>query len=229
MKNAIAILLSMILYCPYALAQSGRYGSNVFDHLLIKQEDPFHRLTPEDVEGSPYIHDSFFLSKVITTKGVFDSVPLRFDANNGWMEFRRKGETFILDPLPEVMKIEMPAETYTVEAFLDHGKPTLGFFVLLDTVKELKLLKMHEVKFQERIPPKALEARGKPATYIPSPDQFYYRFGFNPALKIEKVSKMADYIPTAYKKELISCVKRKKPEVREEDLRKLWDYLKKTN
>ena len=121
-----SILLSMILYCPYALAQSGRYGSMF---LIICSSNKKIHFKPPELEGSPYIHDSFFLGKVITTKGVLILSPCDLmRIMDGWSLNERRN--FYTRSSSEVMKIEMPAETYTVEAFLDHAnRPGVLFLI----------------------------------------------------------------------------------------------------
>jgi len=183
------------------------------------------RVTNDDIKGSPYYVDSFSASIVNTIHTLYKGVPMRYNVHDDYMEFMDNGTTFILDPKIEIRKIILNDQIFSVEPYNDHGKIRLGFFFELDSIG-VKLLKKKVIRFQERIPAKALQGTSTPPTYVPAADIFYYRIAGQAAQPIHNVKKMIENFPD-HKKELSSMANRHKIKSNEKDLLQLWEYYNK--
>ncbi len=197
-------------------------GRNIMDHLLYKNKYASNRIDRSDIEGSPYLHDSFTLAMVTTSEAVVLKLPLKYNIYEDVMEFQDKERLFLLEPSAKIQKIEMIENTFTVEPYEHEGKLTPGYFIHLETGK-VKLLLKKGVRFQEAQAAKAMEAQNKPAKYETVPDQFYFKAGTREALPITNVKKMIAHFPD-HQKSLLSFADRRKLGKKKEDLIKLWEY-----
>jgi ribosomal protein S15P/S13E len=183
------------------------------------------RVTDDDIKGSPFYVDSFSTSIVHTIHTLFTGIPMRYNVHEDYMEFKDNSTTFILDPKVEIRKILLNDQVFSVEPYDDHGKIRLGYFFELDS-NGVKLLKKKVIRFQERIPAKALQGSSTPPSYIPAADIFYYRVAGQAAQPIHNVKKMIEHFPD-HKKELLSMANRHKIKSNEKDLVQLWEYYNK--
>ncbi|MEO5581566.1 MAG: hypothetical protein ABIR66_02655 [Saprospiraceae bacterium] len=198
-------------------------GNNIADHLLIKQREAI--TNPPDIDGSPYNNDSFSLGNVYTMKGIFKDIAMRQDLVNDWIEFREKGLTYILDPGPNIIKVEIDTITLYTQPVYKDGKLAMGFFKVLDDDK-VKLLVQKSILFVEKPPVKAYTSTNIPAKFMRDADKFYFRVDKLEAKQISNIKKMIDLFPDHHK-ELTSYIKRKKVGINQEDLLKLWAYYNK--
>lgn len=222
--TSILILSSHVLLFTQSRNLS-YYGNNARDHLLIKQQDMVGRVTNEDIDGSPYLVDSFTESIIYTDKTLYKGVPMRYNIHEGYMEFKENDITYILDPKTDLKKIELNNQQIVVEPFDDRGSIKLGFFILVDSTG-VKLLKKKNIRFQERIPAKALQSAATPPAYIPMPDEFYFRLNGQAAKPIHNLKKMIELFPHR-QKDLLSYANRHHLKSNESDLKELWQYYQK--
>jgi hypothetical protein len=198
-------------------------GNNIADHLLIKQREAI--TNPPDIDGSPYDKDSFTLGTVYTMKGIFKDIAMRQDLVNDWIEFREKGVRYILDPGPNIIKVEIDSTTLYTQPIYKDGKLAMGFFSVLDDDK-VKLLVQKSILFVEKPPVKAYTSTNIPAKFMRDQDKFFFRVDKLEAKPITNIKKMIDLFPDHHK-ELTSYTKRKKVGINQEDLLKLWAYYNK--
>ncbi|MEP7269513.1 MAG: hypothetical protein ABI844_17990 [Saprospiraceae bacterium] len=201
------------------------YGSDISDHLLIKQRDLFGRINPAEIDGSPYLNDSFISGKVYTHNLLYSGVKMRYNIYGDYVEFKDKEVTLILDPKPEISKVEINNEVLLVQPYDNKGNIKLGYFVALDTGAIL-LLKKRVIIFKESVPAQALQDRATPAKYVPAKDIFYYRTKQEAAKPIYNLKKIMVDFPD-HKKDLLSMISRRKLKENEEDLKLLWEYYNK--
>lgn len=197
-------------------------GRNIMDHLLYKNKYASNRIDLSDIEGSPYLHDSFTLAMVTTSEAIVLKLPMKYNIYEDIMEFQDKERLFLLEPSAKIQKIEMYENTFTVEPYEHEGKLTPGYFILLGTGK-VKLLLKKGVLLQEAQAAKAMEAQNKPAKFEPVPDQFYFKAGTREAMPITNLKKMIAQFPD-HQKSLLSFSDRRKLGKKKEDLLKLWEY-----
>ncbi|MEP7320477.1 MAG: hypothetical protein ABI761_01115 [Saprospiraceae bacterium] len=198
-------------------------GNNIADHLLIKQREAL--TNPPDIDGSPYDKDSFALGNVYTMKGIFKDISMRQDLVNDWIEFREKGVRYILDPGPNIIKVELDTITLYTQPVYKDGKLAMGFFKVLDDDK-VKLLVQKSILFVEKPPVKAYTSTNIPAKFVRDADKYYFRVDNLEAKRISNIKKMIDLFPDHHK-ELTSYIKRKKVGINQDDLLKLWAYYNK--
>ena len=197
-------------------------GKNIMDHLLYKSKQAINRIDPSEIQGSPYLNDSFTLAMVMTSDAVVHNLPMKYNVYEDVMEFQDNDQLYLLDPSVKIQKIEMNENTFTVEHYEHNGKLTPGYFILLGTGK-VKLLLKKGIRFQEAQAAKAMEAQNKPAKYVSVPDQLYFRVNAQEDLPITNIKKMIAQFPD-HQKSLLSFADRRKLGKNKEDLLKLWEY-----
>lgn len=198
-------------------------GMNITDHLLIAAAKKLNKPEePEIIDGTPYMEDDFQTGKVITTKGVFDSIPMRYNVAEDYVEFKKKDVTYILDPSPSVKKVSLPASQLVVDNYTVKGKSINGYFVLLDSGK-LTLLVKKKVVLHPAQPPKPIETEGKRARYEKLKDEFFYKLNGGPITEIVSTKKMLEAL-TDHKDEVKAFIEKEKISKKEQDLVKLFEY-----
>src|SRR6185503_1940379 len=107
------------------------------------------------------------------------AVPMRYNIEGDYVEFKQKDVTYILDPSPSVKKVSLPTTHLVVDNYEVKGKSTSGYYVLLDSGK-LTLLMKKKVILRPAQAPKAIETEGKPARYEKLGDEFFYKLNGGP-------------------------------------------------
>jgi hypothetical protein len=148
-------------------------GSNIHDHLLIQTaKDVLGEDAEQPVEGSPYLSEEFTKGTVITGKRVFPDIEMRYNVHADVIEFRQKNQTYLLDPLPEIVRVDIGDLRLVVSS--EDGSQRWGFYELLDS-GAVMLMVRHRVAFQEGRPPQALQSKATPARYTRMPDMYLYQ------------------------------------------------------
>ena len=228
LKTILFLSLHVIVTGLYAQAlpangQGAGSGMNITDHLLIAAAKRAGKPPEaEPIVGTPYLEDDFKEGKVVTTKGVFDAIPMRYNVEGDYVEFKQKDVTYILDPSPAVKKVSLPATPLVVDSYDVKGKPVYGYFVLLDSGR-LTLLMKKKVILRPAQAPKAIETEGKPARYEKLGDEFFYKLNGGPVSEIVSVKKMLEVL-TDHQDEVKAFVSKEKISKKERDLVKLVEY-----
>lgn len=193
----LAIFLLFIGSSSTAQTSGVQMGKNLADHLLIKTSDKYlYRDEASKVEGTPFLDESFVDGNVQTNKAMFEGVPMRYDMFNDQIEFKQSNNVYILDPDPQIKKIEIGENVVMVVGLHDRlkGNRQFGFFTMLDSGK-LTLMLRQVVVFQEEQLPKALESSSTPAKYLRSADVYFYKIGTGKITRIESVSRLIKSLP----------------------------------
>jgi hypothetical protein len=228
LKTILFLSLNVAVTCLYsqALPANGPgagSGMNITDQLLIAAAKRAGKPPEaEPIVGTPYLEDDFKEGKVITTKGVFNAIPLRYNVESDYVEFKQKDVTYVLDPSPSVKKVSLPAGDLVVESYTVKGKPALGYYVLLDSGR-LTLLMKKKVILRPAQAPKAIETEGKPARYEKLGDEFFYKINGGAVTEITSVKKMLEVLPD-HQDEVKAFVSKEKISKKERDLVKLVEY-----
>ncbi|MFO7256520.1 MAG: hypothetical protein DIU61_002435 [Bacteroidota bacterium] len=196
MHRYYLLLAAALLLVHLSLAQSRPYvgdGANIIDHLLIKAaKDAVSEESEFPVEGTPYLSDDFEKGAVITTKGAFRNIDMRYNIHADVIEFRQKNQTFLLDPLPEIIRVDMGERRFVTGTIDSKGK--LGFYEMLDS-GAVVLLSRAKVVFREGKPPQALQAKPTPAKYMHLPEIYYYRANGGTVTRITSLKKLLNDMP----------------------------------
>ena len=213
------ILLLSVLGYSYSQDMTGR---DIKDHMLIDlAKKTNHRV--EDFEGSPFLNDDFVSGEVYSSKKSYTNLPLRYNIFNDNMEFKQNGTVYALYPEPRILKVLLGDEVYVVEKHEVKGKMTPGYLERLDSGK-VTLFAKKIVRFTEKQEPKALESKGKPATFTRAQDTYYYKIGNGEAIKVGSLKNLIENLPDK-KDEMATFAKKEKISVRSEsDLLHLVKY-----
>ena len=226
----ILLFLSLNLTVTYLGAQAmpangagAGAGMNITDHLLIAESKKLNKSeAAEPIDGTPYLEADFQEGRIVMTKGVFASIPMRYNVEGDYVEFQRMGVTYILDPSPSVKKVSLQATDLVVDNYNVKGKSTSGFYVLLDSGK-LTLLVKKKTILRPATAPKAIETDGKPARYERLGDEFFYKLNGGPVTEIVSVKKMVEVL-TDHQDEVKAFVSKEKISKKERELVKLVEY-----
>lgn len=168
-----ALPVAHILMAQVPRGPAAGSGANIHDHLLIQRaKDALGEDSEQPVEGSPYLAQEFAMGSVITAKRVFPDIEMRYNIHADVIEFRQKNQTYWLDPLPEIVRVDFGDHHMVVGA--EDGSQRWGFYELLDS-GAVMLLVRHRVAFQEGRPPQALQSEATPARYTRMPEMYFYQ------------------------------------------------------
>lgn len=178
---------------PPPVGLGGGTGTNVADHMLIKLANTTGSDTPEDnVIGSPWFGSDFVKGDVRSVKGNFEGVEMRYNIYQDVVEFKQNNFTYILDPSPDILLIDMGDYKLVVEKGIKN-RP-YGFYQLLDSGR-VTLMARKTVSYREGRPPQALQDTPTPARYTNLPDSYYYRVGNGPLAKVTSLKKLIAAFP----------------------------------
>jgi hypothetical protein len=198
-------------------------GLNITDHMLIKESRRgLEGESEEKVDGTPYQNENFVKGTVYSSKGKFPDVMMRYNIYADQIEFKQKDITYILDPGPDIKKIDLGDHLLVVEKYEVKGKSKSGFYTLLDSGK-VTLVAKKVVTYREAQAPKALEIAGKPAKYSKAGDEFLYRIGDGPLMEVGSIKKFVENFPDR-QEELMKFVSQEKISKNEKELIKLVRY-----
>ncbi|MGC1242698.1 MAG: hypothetical protein WA874_14000 [Chryseosolibacter sp.] len=191
-------------------------GLNIHDHLLIRESRYYMGVTPEHYEGSPYLNDTF-LSGTVYTGSQKIPLPLRYNIVMDVMEFQHQRQTFLLDPDPRILKIQVGDAVFVVDNVKGPAQKEFGFLELLGSGK-FTLLAKKMVNYREKI-----VISDVPAKYSRSPDQYYFRIDGGSLEKVTNINNLLDHLPEK-KEEVQRFVKGGKLSLKNRD-----DLVKLTN
>ncbi|MEO5978811.1 MAG: hypothetical protein ABIS36_23705 [Chryseolinea sp.] len=226
LKIISLLLLSTTVAYPQALpANSAGAGTglNLPDQMLIlESKKSIKSGDVEPIDGTPYLSDEFQPGNVVTTKGVFTAIPMRYNIGEDYIEFKQKDITYILDPSSKVKKVSISDKNFMVDDYTVKGKTRKGFYILLDSGKITVLVKK-KVLLHPAQPPKALESDGHHAKYEKLSDDFAYKLNGGPITDISSVKKMIEVLPD-HQEELKKFVSKERISKNQTDLAKLAHY-----
>lgn len=125
-----------------------------------------------EVNGSIFLYDDFRKAEVITSKGAFESIQVRYNIREDVFQFKMRTQILLLDPAPIVKRISIDKEVFVVKSFVFQGKEKTGFVKALVEGK-YGLYAKKNLTFRPAKPPRALESEPTPAQYT-QPDDTYY-------------------------------------------------------
>lgn len=221
-RTLIILGFGLGITAPIQSQNDVHVGRNLFDHLLVKSKEAIPRIDRSEIQGSPYLNDSFTLAMVVTTDAIVHNLPVKYDIYNDLMEFKDREQVYLLDPSPKIQKILLEGQTFVVEPYDHDGRFGPGYFILLDS-GSIKLLQKKVIRFQELQPAKALQTQNTPAKYVPMADKFFYRKGTEEAKPVYSIKKMIAQFP-GHQKALLAFANRRNLGKTKEDLLQLWEY-----
>lgn len=221
-KSSFLISLIWLASFSFVVAQATA-GRNIDDHLLIKEaEKAIGGKVYENIEGTPYLSETFAQGEVFFDKGR-RALPVRYNIYDDWIEYQQNNQTYILDADARIKKVRFDDYTFIVEKYESKGKIKRGYFTLLDSGKVM-LFSKKIVTYRERQDAKALESASTPAKYSRASDVYFYKIGNGELQKVDNIKNLVASFPDK-QEELNRFVKKEKISPRkEEELRKLVRY-----
>lgn len=198
------IFLLMHFICFSSLAQR---GSNLQDHLLIKESDKYLFGEAEELyEGSPYLADTFVMGYVYSGKTPLNGALMRYNIFSDRIEFRELGSTYVLAPDTLIERVEMGNYTLVVNLIAKN----LSFLVLLEKGK-LSLMAKSRVTYREKV-----VITDVPAKYSRSADMFFYELENKELMKVSTLKSFIAALP-GNQEALIQFAKEEKISAKDKD------------
>jgi hypothetical protein len=207
-------------HAPQSVFGAGT-GSNLNDHMLIRDSKQMTNTSETAVEGTPYLDPNFVPAFVRAKRGVFKDLPVRYNASDDNLEYQQKGFTYVVMPSSDIKLVQFADYSLVVDMLASRDS-SYAFFIRLDSGRAT-LLTRRPVEFREAQPPKALEGAGKPPRYIPLQEVFYIKIGDGLPQQFSNTKKLIALLPD-HQKEMENFVSSNKISKKPEDLKQLVAY-----
>ncbi|MGD9931285.1 MAG: hypothetical protein AB7U05_14790 [Mangrovibacterium sp.] len=227
MKNSLLLVFLTICYwstqaqptrAAYELDMLGKNG------IIRSLSHGSHHFTYDDIKGSPYLHDDFAPSRILSQdSSLYSEVPLRYNIYSDNIEFtNRNGEVMeILDP-DRYQLFMVGEESFMHLSFADGNTIEKGYFQVLVSGPN-QLLKRYRISYRPAEPAKPFKDPEPPKFVHMQPD-LYISVNGQPAEKITNTRKAFDLLQPV-KPEIADWVKNEKLNLKkEEDLIQLIQY-----
>ncbi|MBL7856556.1 MAG: hypothetical protein JNM57_02615 [Cyclobacteriaceae bacterium] len=219
MKKVTVCLLFLL---PVFFVNGQIAGRIAGERLLLRTSSAAYEHGNGDVQGSPYLYDDFKEGQVISFKGHYKGIPMRYNIYDDNIEFKQNGVDMILDPDISIKKVILSDMILTVGKFEYRNKVQFGFLERLDS-GQLSLFAKKVVVFKEKEETQALEYNTKPARFTSLSDIFYYRIGNGDISKIVSIKKLIESLPDK-QTEMSAYAKKEKLSVGRNDLLKFAEH-----
>lgn len=185
MKTSTFILAFLFLFSIQVKAQYNYNVIPIMDYFRViemTEKDITVVLTEKDIEGSPYLEDTFTKGVVYTTsKQKIMDVPVRYNIYNDYMEFKTPENKILVISNPETIElIDFGRYKMSYITYINKKRPATSFCKILVEGKATLFAKP-EVFFQEKIKGDGIRPT-RPANFIHKPDIYYIGINNQPPL-----------------------------------------------
>lgn len=187
MSTARSFLSFVALLWTFSLgfAQSSQVGINLHDHLLIREVARTQGdISLKKFEGSPYLNDELVPATVSTEKIKFIPVPMRYNIADDEMEYLVGSLRYLLDPDPNIKRIEIGKDVFVVAKERKYG------FYQLKLEGDLSVV----AKLVVNVRPEN-ELMSIPAKYSRQSDTYYVMLKDGTVTKVSNVKRFLDLLP----------------------------------
>lgn len=168
--------------------------------MLLKEFDKEAREGKDEIdpkiEGSPFLSDEFQPGEVITMRGTFNPVNMRYNIQQDAMEFNLGGKNLYMDSTALIKSITLNNEKFVVGDYPFQSRKVRGFLVEL-VASDVALYAKKNLSFRDAMAPKPLESEPTPAKYVKLSDTHYLN---RPNEELIKVNGSKDIIALLPKK-----------------------------
>ena len=192
MKSKILLLLLVILGSLNSFSQKISSEMTQLNDLFLRQMEKSARVSEKEIDprinGSPFLMNEFQPGEVITERGTFNPVDMRYNIEQDAMEFNMGGRNLYMDPTSLIKSITLNGEKYVVADYPFQSNKIRGFLVEIAS-GSVGLYAKKNLSFREALPPKALESEPIPAKYVRLSDTYYL---YRPNEEMVKVNNIKD-------------------------------------
>ncbi|HPF51856.1 MAG TPA: hypothetical protein PK335_09800 [Draconibacterium sp.] len=220
----LVLVLSSALFAKAQVDYTLRNAYEFYRSNRVATGEYRNVLTEKDIQGSPYLNDEFIKGSIYTlSKTQYADIPLRYNIYNDEIEFETEDKKVAALDAPEVVE-KVTFGNYTMEyiPFEVAKKVKKGFFEILLKGKA-SLYARPDVEFHQAKAPQPYKD-AEPAKFIRKADNYYLRFGMEPAVSCGNKKELVESFPE-HKNEMEAFIKKNKINVKKEDeLKKLVEY-----
>ncbi|WP_162628007.1 hypothetical protein [Arcticibacterium luteifluviistationis] len=223
--------LLICFVCTFSVSSFSQHllnnGTSFTNNLILNElEKDAKKIRPvnTEFEGTPYLNPEFQEGEVITLRGTFNPVNIRYNIYQDVMEFNLGGRNLYLDPSPLIKSIELDEQKFVVGDFPFKLSTVRGFLVEL-VAGEVSLYAKKNVSFREAQPPKALESAAHLPKLVKLSDTYYINRPNKDMVKVNSIKEimlLLPYISTDLKK-FVKAEKLSNKKI--EDMVKLVSYI----
>jgi hypothetical protein len=152
-------------------------------------------LTYAQIEGKPYLTDSFELSRVYLKDKSSLEMKLRYDIYSDEMEIRNKTQAYYLVK-PRIDSILLKDIKFVYTEYAGNSKNAMAYFIVLTEGKNTLLLKKR-VEFIDQDKAKPY-ADTRPARFETKADLYYFKRGKDPAVQLSSLKSFRKDFPELY-------------------------------
>jgi hypothetical protein len=186
MKKSIFYLifiltLNGISYAQLPLTYGVRKTMDLYETNKLATGNSPKLLTENNIEGSPYYNDEFLSGTIFTVQKLkYIEVQLRYNIYNDNLEFKTPANEIQALAKPEIVEKVVIGDVQLIfSQYLKGNKVKNGFFILFDEGKASLYIKP-VVIFKDASEPAAYKL-AEPARFVKKEDEYYIRFGDEPA------------------------------------------------
>lgn len=198
-SNELIMMRKILLICSvFTLSISG-YSQQLLNSstsftgdLFLKEiEKDARNVRPvnTEIDGTPYLKPEFQEGVVITLRGAFNSVNMRYNIYQDVMEFNMGGKNLCLDPTPLIKSITLDGQKFVVGDFPFKTSIIRGFLVEL-VGGSVSLYAKKNISFREAEPPKALESMAHLPKLVKLSDTYYLNRPNEDMVKVKSINEI---------------------------------------
>jgi hypothetical protein len=207
-------LIIVLLFVSSAATAQQLIARDLKDNLFVKASGPSDQ-TYENIEGSPFLNETFVAGEIITSNLKFVDIPMRYNIFSDQIEFKQNNSSYILAPEARIKQVHIGDHVFVAEEHQVKGKLKLGFLTLLDSGKEVLMAKKI-VNYNPKTEPTALDPLSHPAKFTRSQDVYFYKIGNTPVNQISSLKDLIKNLP-GKQEEVTEFAKKEKISIKKED------------
>lgn len=212
-------MLTILLFVSFiSLSQTG--SNQILERTTINSFNLQHK----NLVGTRYITNDFRSAKLIDGEEIY---AMRYDAYKDVFEVKRDGEIFYY--LPKAFEYPVTfiedEKVYQVYTFQENNTTTSGFYVVLNSGKNISLLLKEKINFHEEVKAQSPLDKYKPPTLKRATDTFFIGYNDKTSTKLPKRKKDLFKLFSNKSDKMQSFVKKEKLSFKnKEDLIKIFTY-----
>jgi len=174
--TALFLLIST-MYCLGQQVYEVRPMMDLINSFKFQQGESRSMLGEKNIEGSPYLNESFIEGELFTTsKTHYENIPLRYNIFSDQIEIRSDGGQVMGLTVPEVVeKLEFGEYMMEYVPFMNGNKVSRGFFMVMEK-GNATLYSRLQVDFEAAKPAGAYQDP-QPPKFVRKSDEYYIRVG----------------------------------------------------
>ena len=229
-KLALKILCVLLLFfgrfCASAQTPANLTANSPYN-LFLKEIEKHAVMDREEfvqkTEGSPFLNEEFTEGEVITERGTFNPLRMRYNVYTDAIQFDLGNQMLYLDPQPLIKQVKLNGMTFKVKEYPFQSAVRRGFLEEL-AVGRYSLYAKKNISLRKAEPPKALQSEGTPPKLIMLSDTYFLEMPDDELVKVKDLKDVLSQLDGA--EEIKDFIKKEKlSNKKQEDLVRLVNFI----